>query len=415
MQSNISHPFFRGDSELASCFARFEQVSCRIVKPKSLIAVFIPEHGLWREILLGFHAAAAAADWALSIFPEIQHAKQDPRLLHEVVGVVVGSLRVRDFEQWGMSIRPVVAVEADLTSLGIPSVRVDDAAIGQAAAVHMLDQGHRDFAAFGWPEPFFLARVRAFERQVTEGGGRFHGRWNEENKIFGLTENDQWEYSIRSWLTSLPRPSAILAGTDGWGRILNIMLNRWGFRVPEDLAVIGVDNDSLVCETAVPSLSSVAVPWRRVGAEAARLMAEMFATSQPQLEPAPLVIVPPTGVVSRRSSDMLAVADENVADALRFIRDRAAGPLSVRDILRRVPVGRHTLQRAFRKHVGRTMLEEVHRVRIERAKSLLVNTDLSIPELALRCGFSGAPKLNNLFRRETGTTPGRYRRAFRTA
>jgi LacI family transcriptional regulator len=384
------------------------------VKPKSLIAAFLPGEGVWREILLGFHAAAAAADWALSIFPEPGRGEQDPRQLPEVVGVLVGSLSRKDFLKWGMQIRPVVSVLTDLTDLSIPSVSVEDKAIGELAATHLLNHGQRDFSAFGWPESFFFPRAAAFRHRVIAGGGRFHPRWNEQNRVWKVQENAAWEHSIRTWLTSIPRPAAILAGTDVWGRKLNVLLNRWGVRVPEDIAVISVDNDSLVCETAVPSLSSVAIPWRKVGAEAARLMAECFQSNGRQIDPAPLVLIPPSGVVSRRSSDMLAVADENVADALRFIRDHATQPLNVRDILKHIPVGRHTLQRAFRKHVGRTMLDEVHRVRIERAKSLLATTDLPIPDVAMRCGFSGAPKLSSLFRRETGTTPGKYRRAFRT-
>ncbi len=385
------------------------------MKAKPLIAVFLPWEGVHREILLGFHAAATAADWALSIFPEPIKGEQDPRQLPGVSGALVATLDPKSFLNWGLKVRPVVSVLSDLTSLSIPTVGVDDQAVGLLAAAHLRNQGHRDFTAFGWPEPFFLTRAEAFANQVRATGGRFHTRWNNENHIWPVEEYDSWERSIRNWLMALPRPIGIMTGTDIWGRRLNILMNRWGIRVPEDVSVISVDNDSLVCETAIPSLSSVAVPWRNVGAEAARLMAAAFESPVGGTGPAPLILLPPSGVVSRRSSDMLAVSDENVADALRFIRDNATKSLGVKDILKHVPVGRHTLQRAFRKHVGRTMLDEVHRVRIERAKSLLVTTDLSIPEVALRCGFSGAPKLTNLFRRETATTPGKYRRAFRTA
>jgi LacI family transcriptional regulator len=110
---------------------------------------------------------------------------------------------------------------------------------------------------------------------------------------------------------------------------------------------------------------------------------------------------------------MLAVSDQNVADALRVIRNHAIEPLSISDILRRVPVGRHALQRAFRKHVGRTMLDEIHRVRVERAKSILATTDLAMPQVAQASGFTSSARLAKVFHRETGTTPGSYRRAFR--
>ncbi len=374
----------------------------------------MPDFGICREIVLGFHAAAITAGWNVWIFTDIQSYMLDALHRPEVKGVLIGPFTANAVLDSGLRRQAVIAAETDLTGLSIPSVRVENAAIGIAAADHLLDQGQRDFSAFGWPEGFFLERTKAFEQRTLKAGARFHRRWNEAGRVWVPGENEEFENSIRTWIKSLPRPVAVLAGTDVWGRMLNVLLYIWGVRVPEDVAIIGVDNDSLVCETSIPPLSSVAVPWRKVGAEAARLMAQAFAAPKHRLQPAPLVVVPPSGVVARRSSDMLAVKDLNVAAALRIIRDHATEPLSVTDILRRVPIGRHALQRAFRKHVGRTMLDEIHRVRVERAKSLLATTDLSMPDVAVRSGFSSAPNLSVMFRRETGTTPGSYRRAFRT-
>jgi len=385
------------------------------MQPKRAIAVFLPEFGLWREIVLGFHEAAVTAGWVIYVYSDVQGFMLESLKNPDVQGVLVGATTAKAVLSSGFGSKMVVGVEVDVARLGIATVRVDDACIGRMAADHMLNQGQRQFAAFGWPQPFFLARMNAFEHRVLEAGGQFFGRWNDADREWGEGKNDQWEASIRSWVERLPRPVAILAGTDGWGRALNALMYRWGIRVPEDVAVIGVDNDSLACETSIPPLSSVAVPWRRVGAEAARLMQEGFTSAMNRSQPRSPVLIQPSGVVARRSSDMLAVEDKNVADALRIIREGATEPLNVSDILKRVPVGRHALQRAFRKHVGRTMLDEVRRVRVERAKSLLVTTDLSMPEVAVRSGFSSAPKLSEMFRRETGTTPGKYRRVFWTS
>jgi LacI family transcriptional regulator len=383
------------------------------MKRQRLIAVVFPEHGLWREVLLGFHEASINTDWVLWHVTTFSPNSRELVRNSEASAMLIAAPWHEEVLAAGLGKRVMVAAELDLTQRGIPSVRVDDPAIGRAAADHLLDQGQRDFSAFGWPEPFYLARQQGFAQRVIERGGRFHERWNATDYRFMPGENDAYEKSIRTWIDRLPRPCAILCGADVWGRQLNLILYRWGIRVPEDFATIGVDNDTLPCATSIPPLSSVAVPWRRVGAEAARLMADALAKTGRNRKTPPLVLVPPSGVVVRRSSDMLAVSDQNVSDALRVIRNRATEAISISDILRQVPIGRHALQRAFRRHVGRTMLDEIHRVRVERAKSVLATTDLGMPEVALSSGFASAARLAKVFRRETGTTPGDYRRAFR--
>jgi LacI family transcriptional regulator len=377
-----------------------------------LIAACVPDFGVGREILLGFHAAAAALGWSIHVDAGMV-PNWDVLNDRHLVGALIGPYTYSKIIASGWRRVPLVAAEVDLTAHGIPSIRADDRAIGIAAAEHLLSRGHRNFAGFGTKFPWFLNRAEALEERITQAGARYLGTWGAApSRPF---KNEQKEPgALIPWLMNLPRPVAILAGCDNWGRMLNLWCYRAGIRIPEDIAVVGVDNDALVCETAIPPLSSVAVLWRRVGAEAARVMARILAAPDPKrCSPAPLTLIPPTEVVVRRSSDMFAVEDRNVATALRVIRDHATEHLDVPELLHHVPVGRHALQRAFRKHIGRTIIGEIRRVRVERAKSLLCTTDLTMPDIADRSGFASAAKLSEMFRRETGTTPGAFRRTFR--
>jgi len=147
-----------------------------------------------------------------------------------------------------------------------------------------------------------------------------------------------------------------------------------------------------------------------LGYRAAELLDRLIAGDPPPEEP---IRVPPVGVVTRRSSDVLAIEDSHVAAAMRRINEDACRPLKVPDILRQVPVNRRWLERQFKRTIGRTVGQEILRVRIEKAKQLLLDTELALPEVAAECGFAQAHHLGLMFRRQTGLTPGAYRRAMR--
>jgi LacI family transcriptional regulator len=176
------------------------------------------------------------------------------------------------------------------------------------------------------------------------------------------------------------------------------------------LAVVGVDNDDLLCELARPSLSSIIVPAERIGYEAAALLERLLAAARPPRQP---LLLPPAGVVARQSSDVLAGGDADVTAAVRFIRDHAHQPLGVDDVLRAVPLSRRSLERRFRALLERGVGEEIRRVHLERAKDLLVTTALSMADVAAQAGFSSVHYLSRVFRQETGLTPTAYRRQVR--
>jgi LacI family transcriptional regulator len=184
-----------------------------------------------------------------------------------------------------------------------------------------------------------------------------------------------------------------------------------GLRVPEDLAVLGVDDDPVLCELAVPPLSSIALDTRRIGFQGAVLLDRLM-RGRP-LPERPL-LVGPLGVVARRSTDILALEDDLVAASARYIRENSHRALRVPDLLRNAGCSRRTLEVRFQEALGRTPYEEILRVRLGRVADLLVQTDWPLKKIALSSGFAYPEQMHAGFRRAFGTTPARYRRGDRT-
>jgi LacI family transcriptional regulator len=182
-----------------------------------------------------------------------------------------------------------------------------------------------------------------------------------------------------------------------------------GVRIPEDLALVGVDNDTVDCELASPPMSSIAVPWRTMGEQTAALVEHGL--SGGNLEGA-RVVVPPVDVVARRSTDVIAVDDPIVARALSWIVANASRRVTLAAVARAAACSRQRLELRFRAAIGRTVMQEVRRARVDVAKRLLSTTSATLPKVAAQCGFADAASLNVAFRRETGMPPGAYRRRF---
>jgi LacI family transcriptional regulator len=181
--------------------------------------------------------------------------------------------------------------------------------------------------------------------------------------------------------------------------------------VPDQIAILGINNDDLMCELASPPLSSIDAGFSRLGYEAARMLDRMMTGEK--LKPHERVVrLPPLGVVQRMSTNKLVVDDPNLSEAIKYICEHACDPCNVKDVLRHVPVSRRSLERQFIQHFGRTPHEEITRVRIERAKRLLVSTRLTINEITDQCGYSGNQNLARTFQKQTGVTPAVYRRQY---
>jgi LacI family transcriptional regulator len=212
---------------------------------------------------------------------------------------------------------------------------------------------------------------------------------------------------LEAWLRTLPQPVGILCANDDRGRQLLDACRGAALTVPDQVAVVGVDNDEELCNLSSPALSSVEVNAVRIGYAAAEILGRMMAG---QKFPGRDVAFAPSHVVTRPSTDTLAVDDPVLARALRFIRNHAEEPIDVDGVARGASVSRRYLERLMASRLGRSPNQELIRVRTERARSLLLETDLSLSAVARRCGFRGAKYFGDVFRRMTGVAPGEYRR-----
>ena len=307
---------------------------------------------------------------------------------------------------------PTVDLNDQVTGLGLPQIHSDHEAIARLAAEHLLDRGFRHFAYFGFPVfEWSVRRHAAFAACVRAAGGEFHENESIPRVSWGHQQSS-WEGEVEGaarWIKKLPKPLGVMAGNDPRGIQLLDACRRAGVAVPEEVAVVGVDNDELVCELAYPPLSSVIPDAVRIGYEGAALLDRLM-----KGEPAPAAMqtIPPLGLAIRQSSDVTAIADPRLADAMRFIREHACDGIGVDDVIDHLAVSRSVLQRLFRKHFNRTILDTITGVRIARVKQLLTETDLPLTAIAPRAGFTYMEYLSNTFRRRTGWTPSAYRREF---
>jgi LacI family transcriptional regulator len=305
---------------------------------------------------------------------------------------------------------PVIALDLSAAQLaaGSPWSRVsqltsDSKGAVRLAVAHLVEKGLRNFAFVGiagkiWSD----RRQRAFSQQMVEAGYGWHTYpcarrripWSREQAI------------MARWLASLPKPVGIRACNDDRGREVLSACRQAKVRVPEEVAVVGIDNDELLCDLSDPPLSSVALGAERAGFEAAALLDQLMAgrVKKPQR-----LVAAALGVVSRRSTDVLLHEDPEVAAALRFIYDNAGRPIRVYDVVANLGDARRTLEIRFRQALGRSIHAEIQRARLERARQLLLETDLPLPKIARASGFGSPSYLAAIFHRELGVTPIKYR------
>ena len=291
----------------------------------------------------------------------------------------------------------------------IPYVRTDNRAIARLAAKHLIDLGFRQFAfcsepptrSNGWAKE----RADAFSECVAEAGFEcdvYAGRYSPAK---------QWrrsQASLQTWLQRLSRPIGMMACNDARARHVLQACRVVGLRVPDDIAIVGVDNDDIMCELTQPPLTSVEQGAMRVGFEAAALLDEMMAGKMPLQQ---RTAVLPERLVARQSTDVMAVADEEVAESIRFIRQHACDPIQVRDVLEAARMSRSTLEARFREAIGRSIHAEIRRVQIDAARSLLITTNMPIKEVVQRVGVSSVQYFTAMIRHATGQTPGEIRKS----
>ncbi|HLL88782.1 MAG TPA: DNA-binding transcriptional regulator [Tepidisphaeraceae bacterium] len=292
---------------------------------------------------------------------------------------------------------PAVNVSSALATDELPAVVSDDEAVGRLGADHFLRRSFRHFAFYAPGNHRFASlRHEGFQSRLRESACYAPYLTQPAELVRVLAVGD--------------KPLAVMACNDAAGLFVLDRCRDAGLRVPDQVAVLGVDNDDLMQSLAFPPLSSINMATERIGFEAAAMLEKLMAGERPR---ATRVLVPPTAVVTRPSTDLLAVGDADVADAVRFIRGHVGGAIGVNDVLTVVTLSRRQLERRFRAVLGRSVLDEIRRCRIDRAKQLLIETELTLAQVSTACGFSTPSYFTVVFRDETGQTPGAYRQQHR--
>lgn len=369
------------------------------------VLVLLDVRGAWsRGVLRGFMRAAQERGWTLLHYHPTANVEWLVREWAPAAAVIGSDLGPEALA--ALSSARTVSVTVDRCAQGVPSVCVDEQAVASLALEHLLATGLRQLTTFRFDaSQFATERERAFVSGARAAGARVVPGWGSDERPADLVGEDP--AAIVAWLRDLPKPCGVFAGTDGWARVVARYAHVARVRVPEDLAIVGADNDVLECELMSPFLSSVMIPWLEMGREAAAMVAEVL-RGKPDV--VPRTVISPVTVVARRSSELLAVEDPLVAEAIRWIRSNTGRRLTVPMVASAVGGGRQRLERRFRALLDRSVLEEIRRARVEAAKHLLATAPSDLREVARQSGFTTAGVLNGAFLREVGTTPGAYRR-----
>jgi len=359
----------------------------------------IPHH---QGVVSGALKYGREKGWACEIDPFIGFPGAASGNFDGVIGRVT-----RELASWAVRTRtPAVNVWTNSPNRKLPLVAVDYAAAGSLAAAHLGDRGLRSFGFIG-RENDAAARMLldGFRRTLSARGFRV-----DVLLVPGDPQDvESWirlQRPLRRWVASWRPPIGVLASVDILARHLCNACQQAKIRIPDDVAIVGSGNTALLCELLEPTISSLEHGFERVGRRAAELLDALMAGQKVPSKP---ILLPPTGVVSRRSSDMFAVEDPSVAAALRAIWAGSGRPLKVSSILQGVPTSRRTLERRFRETLGRTIHDEIRRAHVEQAKRLLVETRESLKVVASRAGFSDPQQFSRIFRSSEGLTPQRYR------
>ncbi|MGC4030148.1 MAG: substrate-binding domain-containing protein [Tepidisphaeraceae bacterium] len=315
--------------------------------------------------------------------------------------------------------RFVVTCSGSYDSREVPVIALDEDATATMAAEHLLSRCLEHFAFYGpsWdadtatggrPRLTMIRRARGFHLALKRHGRRCINANLPVPTLRELFTHAHHPKTI-AWLRSLPKPIGIFAADDMLAHDLAEACREADIGVPEDVAIIGVNNDDLLCESAWPPLSSVEVDFSRMGYLAAKTLDRLL--SGEKLRKAErLIELPPIRVQQRMSTDVLATTQRDLADAVRFIREHACDPCSVSDVLKAVPFARRSLERQFVEQLGRSPHAEISRVRIETARRLLMQPDLSVNDVCERCGFAAIQSFNRFFLQSVGITPAAFRR-----
>lgn len=374
------------------------------------------------ETFAGIHDyARQQGQWQLIIDEWADHTLAAQRSKPAPYDGLVGRISARGARHARRLGVPVVNVWFNSPTRGLPSVFPDYATCGRLRAEHLLARGFRNFGVVYHP-PYraSAAEADAFEAAVRQAGcDDFHrvieGDWQGPPDRRQGSFRD-WRRSLQTferWLDKLRPPVGLFIYHIDTARVIIEMCRHRGWRIPEDVAVVAGSNEEAICERPEPGITSLELPYERIGFEAAQLLDQLLARQRrtlPRSSASPQILLPPVGVVARRSTDFRAVDDPLVRQSLRHIDENLHRPITIDRLADALGVSRRTLTKRFSEKLGRTLAGEIQRLRIERAKRELAANKLPIKQIARQAGFASLRTLYAAFAREVGCSPREFRR-----
>lgn len=362
-----------------------------------------------RDIVRGIRRYAAEhGPWSLYLEPRDLHSRF-PSWLEKWPGdgILSRTVDAELMRKLRATKLPVIELRTTVLKHPFPYVGMDNQLIGGQVAEHFRGRGFRRFACcLDRSEKFYVQRCEHFISKLREEGFEcdvFESEVEEGKAI----RWDEHQRRLADWLSGLAKPAAVFACHDQLGFWVLDAARRAGITVPEELAVVGAENDKMLCETAWPPLSSVQLRGKAVGYMAARILDDWM--SKRGVPPAQ-TLLPPGDIAVRLSSDIVAVEDPRIARALLHIRQNAIGSISVEDVAREAALSRSALERRMKTLIGRSPGEEINRVRFALVEKLLIETDFTLEVIAERTGFVYPQYMAEAFRKRSGMTPGEFRK-----
>ncbi len=290
------------------------------------------------------------------------------------------------------------------------SIVTDQVAIGRMAAKYFLERGFKQFAYCGFDDMLWSQhRGEHFSKAVAKSGFEAHSYQQPKAKHLRTTAKEQ--NNLAKWLGSLQKPVAVMACNDDRSVDVLAACKIANIEVPREVAILGVDNDELVCGLSYPQLSSIALSTKRAGYEAAKALDKLM-RGRKLAENEKEVDIFPLYVVTRQSTDIMAIEDRQVAEAVSFIHKNSREMLQVSDVARAVGLSRRALEQRFRRVLARTVHEEIKYNRVNLMASMLIGTNLSVSQIARLLGYPDTSNISHYFKQQRGISPSNYRKKF---
>lgn len=348
--------------------------------------------GSW-EVLIDAQAAAAEEDWW------VRSADWDGVITRHMSPSLIEACRARQI--------PLIDLNDAPLEKDIPKIRPDNRAVGHMGAEHLLERGFSNFAFCGLTESWARERAAGF-MEALGLAGKSCSLFEADYRMVDPKYDEEQQALIQKWLAELPRPLALMACNDLRALQVVSACRKAGYLVPNEIAVLGANNDYLRCAFGNPPLSSVATDRQLAGYRAAEVLDRMMAEGRWVGNDD--IRIDPISVVVRHSTDALAIEDRATRAAIHYIRHFACQGITAEDVAKHVGVSRHVLERKFRHLLGRSAHAEIRQIQIARIKQLLVETDMPLKNIADLVGIPHTEYVNVMFSRHVGVTPGTYRR-----